>query len=335
MNINARSKHSVFSRACLAGIAVALMACSGLSLAAAKYTIKVAYENNPGEPLDLAAKEWARVFKEKTKGEGELQLFPSSALGSKKDVMEQMKLGTGVITITDGGFLADYVPDFGILMGPYLANDYKDLFKLAKSPWFADLSTKLATKGLRIVTSNWLYGTRHFLLKKPATTPAELKGVKLRSPNNRIQIEAIQAIGATPTPMPLSEVYPALSSGVIDGTESPISVFYAMKAYETAKYLVKTGYIHNISQWVIGEKFYGKLPPEIQKALMESGDVAGDFMTQSVMAAEKDAVDKLKAAGVTIIEVDKEAFRKAAMPTYSKFPEWTPGLYDKVQGYMK
>ena len=301
---------------------------------AADYSIKVAYENNPGEPLDLAVQEWAKLFAKKTGGKGELKLFPSSQLGSKKDVTEQMKLGSGIITITDGGFLADYVPDFGILMGPYLANDYKDLFKLAKTPWYADLSEKLAAKGLRVLTTNWLYGTRHFLLKKPAKTPEELKGVKLRSPNNRIQIEAIQSMGATPTPMPLSEVYPALSTGVIDGTESPISVFYAMKAFEAAKYLVKTGYIHNISQWIIGEKYFKKLPADVQKALMESAEEAGDIMTNSVMKAEQEAVEKLKQAGVTIIEVDREAFKKAAMPTYKKFPEWTPSLYEKVQGYM-
>ena len=302
---------------------------------AADYSIKVAYENNPGEPLDLAVQEWAKLFAKKTGGKGELKLFPSSQLGSKKDVTEQMKLGSGIITITDGGFLADYVPDFGILRGPYLANDYKDLFKLAKTPWYADLSEKLAAKGLRVLTTNWLYGTRHFLLKKPAKTPEELKGVKLRSPNNRIQIEAIQSMGATPTPMPLSEVYPALSTGVIDGTESPISVFYAMKAFEAAKYLVKTGYIHNISQWIIGEKYFKKLPADVQKALMESAEEAGDIMTNSVMKAEQEAVEKLKQAGVTIIEVDREAFKKAAMPTYKKFPEWTPSLYEKVQGYMK
>ena len=302
---------------------------------AADYSIKVAYENNPGEPLDLAVQEWAKLFAKKTGGKGELKLFPSSQLGSKKDVTEQMKLGSGIITITAGGFLADYVPDFGILMGPYLANDYKDLFKLAKTPWYADLSEKLAAKGLRVLTTNWLYGTRHFLLKKPAKTPEELKGVKLRSPNNRIQIEAIQSMGATPTPMPLSEVYPALSTGVIDGTESPISVFYAMKAFEAAKYLVKTGYIHNISQWIIGEKYFKKLPADVQKALMESAEEAGDIMTNSVMKAEQEAVEKLKQAGVTIIEVDREAFKKAAMPTYKKFPEWTPSLYEKVQGYMK
>mgnify|MGYP003620631193 FL=1 len=302
---------------------------------AADYSIKVAYENNPGEPLDLAVQEWAKLFAKKTGGKGELKLFPSSQLGSKKDVTEQMKLGSGIITITDGGFLADYVPDFGILMGPYRANDYKDLFKLAKTPWYADLSEKLAAKGLRVLTTNWLYGTRHFLLKKPAKTPEELKGVKLRSPNNRIQIEAIQSMGATPTPMPLSEVYPALSTGVIDGTESPISVFYAMKAFEAAKYLVKTGYIHNISQWIIGEKYFKKLPADVQKALMESAEEAGDIITNSVMKTEQEAVEKLKRAVVTIIEVDCEAFKKAAMPTYKKFPEWTPSLYEKVQGYMK
>ena len=111
---------------------------------AADYSIKVAYENNPGEPLDLAVQEWAKLFAKKTGGKGELKLFPSSQLGSKKDVTEQMKLGSGIITITDGGFLADYVPDFGILMGPYLANDYKDLFKMAKTPWYPDLSQKQA-----------------------------------------------------------------------------------------------------------------------------------------------------------------------------------------------
>lgn len=329
------TKRSLLSRACLAGVAISMLACSGMSLAAAKYSIKVAYENNPGEPLDLAVKEWARVFKEKTKGQGELLLFPSSALGAKKDVTQQMQLGSGIITITDGGFLADYVPDFGILMGPYLAPEYKDLFKLAKTPWFADLSKKLDEKGLHVLTTNWLYGTRHFITKKPIKTPADLHGIKMRSPNNRIQIEAIQSMGATPTPMPLSEVYPALSTGVIDGTESPISVLYSMKTYETAKYLVKVGYIHNISQWIIGAKYFQKLPADIQKALVESSEIGGDFMTNSVLVAEKDAAEKLKKEGVTIIEVDREAFKKAAMTTYSKFPEWTPGLYEKVQGFMK
>lgn len=316
----------------LIGVAFSL----GVSAAhAADYVIKVAYENNPGEPVDLAVKEWARLFAQKSGGKGELKLYPSSMLGSKKDVMEQMRLGSAIITIADGGFFADYVPDFGILMGPYLGRDYKDIFRLAKTPWFAGLSTQLQGKGYHIVTSNWLYGVRHMVTKKPVHTPADLKGLKIRVPNNRIQIDAMKTMGATPTPMPLSEVYPALATGVIDGAENPISVLYAQKHHEVAKYLVLTGHLDNVSQWVTSQTYFAKLPANVQKALTDSADEAGDFMTKTVLRVEQETIEKMKKEGVTVIEVDKKAFRDAAKPTYSHFPEWTPGLYDKVQGYLK
>lgn len=315
-------------------LGVALCFGAGASLAA-EYTIKVAYENNPGEPVDKAVNEWAKLFAQKTGGKGELKLFPSSQLGSKKDVMEQMKLGSAIITIADGGFFADYVPDFGILMGPYLGNDYKDIFKLAKTPWFDEMNTKLQAKGFRILTSNWLYGVRHMVTKKPVHTPADLKGLKIRVPNNRIQIDAMKTMGATPTPMPLAEVYPALTTGVIDGAENPIPVLYGQKHHEPAKYLILTGHLDNVSQWVTSQAYFEKLPADIKKALTESADEAGNFMTNIIQQAEKETIEKMKKEGVTVIEVDKKLFREAAKPTYTHFPEWTPGLYDKLQGYLK
>ncbi len=315
-------------------LGVALCFGAGTTLAA-DFSIKVAYENNPGEPVDKAVNEWARIFAQKTGGKGELKLYPSSQLGSKKDVMEQMKLGSAIITIADGGFFADYVPDFGILMGPYLGNDYKDIFKLAKTPWFEEMNGKLAAKGFRILTSNWLYGTRHMVTKKPVKTVADLKGMKIRVPNNRIQIDAMKTMGATPTPMPLGEVYPALTTGVIDGAENPIPVLYGQKHHEPAKYLILSGHLDNVSQWVTSEAYFQKLPADIKKALTESADEAGNFMTSTIQQAEKETIEKMKKEGVTVIEVDKKAFREAAKATYTHFPEWTPGLYDKVQSYLK
>ena len=320
----------------LLGVLIGAALCFGASATlAADYTIKVAYENNPGEPIDKAVNEWARLFAQKTNGKGELRLYPSSQLGSKKDVMEQMKLGSAIITIADGGFFADYVPDFGILMGPYLGTDYKDIFKLAKTPWFAEMNTKLEAKGFHILTSNWLYGVRHMVTKKPVYTPADLKGMKIRVPNNRIQIDAMKTMGATPTPMALAEVYPSLTTGVIDGAENPIPVLYGQKHHEPAKYLILTGHLDNVSQWVTSQAYFAKLPADIKKALSESADEAGNFMTSTVQAAEKETIEKMKKEGVTVIEVDRKLFREAAKPTYTHFPEWTPGLYDKVQSYLK
>jgi len=326
--------------ACLIILPLVIAGCGGSKKAenkgtGEKVTIKIAYENNPGEPIDLAVKEWARVLKERTNGQMELQLYPSSQLGSKKDIMEQMKLGSNIITIGDGGFFADYVPDFGILMGPYLGKDYKDIFKLSKTEWFADLSKKLEGKGYHILTSNWLYGTRHMVTTKPVNTPADLQGLKIRVPNNKIQIEAMKAMGATPTPMPLAEVYPALTQGVINGAENPIPVMYGQKHHEPAKYLIMTGHLDNVSQWICGQKFFEKLSPENQKALQESGDIAGVFMTTEIEKAEKVTIDKMKSEGVTVIDVDRNLFREASKSTYEKFPDWTPGLYEKVQGLIK
>lgn len=317
---------------CMAALLVAAFAGSAL---AAKYTIKAAYENNPGEPFDRAMHEWAKLFKEATNGEGEIQLYPSSQLGSKKDVMEQMKMGAAMATLTDGAFFADYIPDFAIMMGPYLGKDYTEVIKLGKTPWFADMAAQLEKKGFHILAANWLYGSRHMVTNKPVYTPADLKGLKIRVPNARIQIEAMKEMGATPTPMPLAEVYPALTTGVIDGAENPIPVLYGQKHHEPAKYLILTGHLDNVTNITIGNKYYQKLPDNIKKALAETCEQAGDYMTRIILEAEKETIEKMKAEGVTVIEVDRALFRKASKNTYTKFPEWTPGLYNKLQDYLK
>lgn len=312
----------------------ALLLAPGAALAA-KYTLRVAYENNPGEPFDLAVKEWAKLFKQQTHGQGELLLFPSSALGSKKDVMEQMKMGSPLITLADGAFFADYLPDFGIIMGPYLGRNYQDIFTLTKSPWFADMSRQLEDKGFHILAANWLYGIRQMVVNRPIHTPADLQGVKIRVANSRVFIEAIRAMGATPTPMPLGEVYTALTTGVIDGAENPIPVLYGQKLFEPARYLIMTGHIDNVTQLVIGHKYYRTLPPDIQAALTRSCEQAGNYMTRLMLEADKRDREKMVAAGVTVIEVDRELFREASKSAYQQFPEWTPGLYDRLQDYLK
>ena len=114
-----------------------------------------------------------------------------------------------------------------------------------------------------------------------------------------------------------------------------IPVLYGQKHHEPAKYLVLSGHLDMITQCFIGAAYFKKLPADIQKALIESGDEAGVFMMKTTLAAEKDVIEKMKKEGVTVMEVDKAAFREAAKDTYKHFPEWSPGLYDKVQSFLK
>ncbi len=297
-------------------------------------TIKVAYENNPGEPIDKAMHYWKDLLAERSKGEITLDLYPSSQLGSKKDVTEQAMMGLNIITLSDVGFLVDFDQDLGILFGPYLTDDPQKLFKIYESDWFKKKDAELKKKGIHIVMSNYLYGVRQILAKKPINTPDDMKGMKIRVPNNVMQIKAIEAMGATPTPMPLGEVYPALTQGLIDGVENPISVLYGQKLHEQAKYLSMVGYITNTSLWLGGEAFFETLPPDQLKMIHETAFETGLYSQKIVTELDNQMIGKMKEAGVTVIYPDIKPFKEKAKAVYTQFPKWTPGLYDQIQAEL-
>jgi len=191
---------------------------------------------------------------------------------------------------------------------------------------------------LKILTANWVYGDRHLLVKKPVRKLADLKGMKVRVPNNTIQIKGFEVLGAVPTPMPLGEVYTALQQGVVDGLENPIPVLYKGKFAEVAKYLVLTGHVKNFTTWICGTKVFNSLTPEQQKILMEAGDAAGAYNNSVYADLEKDCLEKMRASGVEVIEVDLSEFKEAAKKFY-ELPEftskWSPNLYQTVKNAMK
>jgi TRAP-type transport system periplasmic protein len=293
--------------------------------------IKIAYGNQPGEPVDVAAREWARLILERSDGRIVLQVFPSNQLGSQKDVTEQAMMGGNVIQITDAAFLMDFVPDMGILAGPFLCNNYDEILFLVATDWWSGLKADIRLRGLRVLGDNWLYGTRHTLAKRPVRVPEDFKGMKIRCPNADMMIKAIHGMGATPAPMSLSDLYPALSQGVVDGAENPLPVLYGAKLHEQATHCSLTGHMYVTSQWIGGEAYLSSLPQEVQDLLAETGRETGLFMNDLIVMAEAEAAEKLAAEGVTFTEVDTDAFRSASRGVYDRFPLWTPGLYNHVQ----
>ena len=282
------------------------------------YTINITHSNAPGEPNDISANKWADIINEKGKGKIKAVVYPASQLGSQKDVMEQILLGANIVSISDAGFLMDYVPSIGILYAPYISDSYEEYFKLIDSPWFAQQKAEVAEKGFEIVTAKWIYGTRHILTSKPINTPADLKGLKIRTPNINILVKTIEYMGGTPTPMALSEVYPGLSQKVIDGVENPISVLYGGKFHEQVKYLSLTGHIQNVSMWIGSSKFFEKLPVDLAKIVVDAGEEAAQFQAELVKKADAEYLAKMKQEGVTIVKSDVESFKKAVQPLYSE-----------------
>lgn len=301
--------------------------------------IQIGYENHPGEPLDVAVNEWKRLIEERSNGTMEVQVFPSSQLGSKNDIIDQMLAGDSVITLADGAFYADRgVPDFGIVFGPYLFDSWDQAWTLTESDWWQEQSGKLEAQGLKLVASNWMYGDRHLLTTKPVRTVEDLKGMKIRVPNNTIQVKGFEVLGATPTPMALGDVYTALQQGTIDGLENPLPVLYNGKFHEVAKYLTLSQHVKNFTTWISGVQFFDSLTAEQQQILVETGAEAGIYNNNLQDQVNQETLENFAAEGVEIIEIDLKEFQETAETFYS-LPDftsiWTQGLYDTVKGSMK
>ncbi|WP_413700298.1 TRAP transporter substrate-binding protein DctP [Psychromonas sp. KJ10-10] len=201
-----------------------------------------------------------------------------------------------------------------------------------QTDWFKGLEGQLADTGLQMVVPDVVYGTRHLLSKKKVEKPADLKGVKVRVQHSRLMVATVEAMGGVPAPMSLSDVYPGLSQGVIDGVENPAVVLHGGKFYEVAKNLSLTGHIKMLSPFVAGTGYWNNLTSEERKIITETSRDMVKYGATLINELEKEAFDKMKAEGVQINEVDAKAFADVAGDVVQKaFPEWTPNLYKDIQ----
>jgi len=299
-----------------------------------RVVVQIGLENHPGEPITDAIYEWARLIGERSGGTMEAQVFPSSILGTKDELIDQMLAGMPVITLADGGFFADRgAPDMGITVGPYFFPTWDDAWTIVESDWWREQAQILQNRGLQIIASNFVYGDRHTLTTRPIRTLADFQGLRLRVPTNIFQIEGTRLLGASPTPLPLGDVYTALQQGVIDGVENPLFVLYGGRFHEIARYLTLTSHIRMITTWFTGTIFFNSLSAEHQRILLETGHEAGLINNELVARSEAGFLDRFRAAGVEIIEIDLGPLQAATRPFYD-LPEftqrWTPGLYERV-----
>ncbi|MEI6382672.1 MAG: C4-dicarboxylate TRAP transporter substrate-binding protein [Betaproteobacteria bacterium] len=310
---------------------VAASAIGGASIAQETIRIRLAHSLSTSEPAHLAAEFFAKNVAQRSNNRVQIQVFPGEQLGSGKDVNEMIRQGANVMNITDPGYLSDFVPDIGVLNGPYLINDPKDYNKLLASDWYKGTEKKLETAGFRLVMANGFFGQRHLISTKAVRKPEDMNGMTVRVPPNTMWIETFKAMGARPTTVQWSEVYNALQQNVVVGAEAPLGSLWGSKLHEVRKFISMTGHFTAFVMWPINANYFNKLPADVQKLLLEEGKRAGDEMTRLTLDLQNDYMSKFKAAGVQFVtDVDINAFQKATNSVYSAFPKWTPGLHDTV-----
>ena len=298
--------------------------------------IRFAHSLSTTEPAHVAAEYFAKNVAERTNGRVQIQVFPGEQLGSGKDVNEMIRQGANVMNITDPGYLSDFVPDVGVLNGPYLIKTPQEYEKLLASNWFKDVEKKLEAAGFKLIMANGYFGQRELIADKPVRRPEDMAGMTVRVPPNPMWIETFKAMGARPTTVQWSEVYSALQQNVVEAAEAPLGSLWGSKLHETRKVISLTGHFTAFVMWPMNAAYFNKLPKDVQDILLEEGKKAGDYMTQLTLEQKQVYIDRFKQAGVTVIDdVDVPAFQKATASVYKAFPKWTPGLHDTVMAILQ
>ena len=301
-----------------AGIGAAGIGATGVALAA-DYTLNVNTALQPQDPLFKGLNAFKENVEKGSGGKIAVRLFPGSQLGKDEDVLEQARAGAGVAVVVDGGRLAVYTKEFGVLGAPYLASGYDGVRKVVTSPMFETWVGKLRNAaGLQVLSFNWWQGERHLVTNVPVRVPADLAGIRMRTPGAPVWMETIRAMGATPTPMGWAEVYTAMQQKVIDALEAQSPAVYNSKHYEVAKYLTKSGHINLITGVVTSAAWFDGLPADLQALVRDEALKAGDIASRGTEASLADYEKQMQAKGMTVTEIDVTPFVEATKPVYEK-----------------
>lgn len=307
---------SIFKRIALGSL---LSLCAFTTLAAETYEFNLSTALAPDDPIYAGFKEFKKNVEKRTDKKVRVRLFPSGQLGADGELIQQAQVGSNVGVLTDGGRLAQFVPELAILNAPFLLSNYDEAARFVTSPVFKEWESRLQEKsGLISLSFNWFQGSRMMITKKPFGTPADLKGIRVRVPDAPIVIETINCMGGSPTPMAWSEVYSAIQTGVVDAAEAHPTALYGSKLNEVAKYITKTNHYHLMTSIVVGSKWFDQLPAEYQQVLREESSKAGMFASQKIIEESNNVLDKMAKSGATIATIDLAPFIAACASVPSK-----------------
>jgi len=299
--------------------------------------LKFGHVGAPGSLFAVSAEEFAKRANAKLGDKAKVVVFGSSQLGKDKELMQKLKLGT-VDFALPSTVMSSVVDVFGLFEMPYLIKDRAHMMRVEKEIVWPKLVPAVEAKGYKVIAV-WENGFRQITNNKhPIVKPADLQGIKLRTPKGEWRLKMFKAYGANPTPMALSEVFAALQTGTIDGQENPYAQIYASKFQEVQKYLSVTNHVYTPAYVTVGSERWSKLPADVRKILEDTARETQGFVYETAARLDKELLGKIKDAGVAVNEADQAAFAAASKGIYDEFSSTVPGgkeLVEKAQALRK
>ena len=266
-------------------------------------------------PKGLAAEYFKKIAEERTKGRVKVEVYPNSQLYKDKEELEALQLGAvQMLAPSMAKFGPMGVREYEAFDLPYIFDDYKELHKVTQGPIGQILLKKLDSKGITGL-GFWDNGFKVMSANKPLRKPEDFKGLKMRIQSSKVLDLQMRALGSIPQVMAFSEVYQALQTGVVDGTENPISNLYTQKMYEVQKYVTLSDHGYLGYALIANKKFWDGLPADIRATLDGAVKDATKYANDLAQKKNDEDLESIRKSGksqiITLTPAEKLAWKKA------------------------
>ncbi len=270
--------------------------------------LNLAHNLPQSHPVHKGILAFQEVLAEKSSGKLVIKIFPDGQLGSEREALELLQIGSVAITKVSAAIVSNFVPDYNVLSIPYIFRDKEHYFNVLEG----DIGKSLLEKGSKYWLRGLCFydaGSRSFYTKEKAIrTPDDLKGLKIRVMNNQTSINMVNTLGGSATPMAYGELYTAIQQGVVDGAENNPPSFVSSNHFEVSKYYTLDEHSSIPDVLLIGTKSWEKLSEQEKKWLQEAADESAQAQKKFWAASVKASMQKLKEAGVEVIRPEKSLF---------------------------
>ena len=300
-------------------LALAILVALGATGAQSAVELKFGHFASDTHPCGIAAVQFKANVEKRTNGEVKISLFGNNALGAPPEVLEQVMIGAVDMAMPGQDQLAKHLPFFDVISTPFAFKDYATADKIIDGDFKAWADPELAKKNL-VHLSDWEWGFRQLTnSKKPVLTPADLKGMKIRTPPAFAYQAFVEAAGGNAVTIAFSELVMAMKQGVVDGQENPVGTIYDLKIYETQPYMTVLNYTYSSMVHVVNKKSWDKLNPAQQKIVAEESAIAAKSARKLLRDNEAVQLKDLETTkGIKIARPDLAPWKAAMGPAWDK-----------------
>lgn len=299
-----------------------------------EYTIKLGHSDTTTNLLNISLENYSAYVLEQTNGRVKIDIYAAEQLGSNSEMAEMVEMGSLDAMAIPQGNESNYAPKLNVLGLPFLFSSYDQVYGVLDGEIGDELVADLADHNM-IQLAYWENGLRQITNSvRPIETPADLQGMKIRTPEDSMTLAIFTALGASPSPLAWSETYLALQQKTFDGQENPIANIYANNLADVQTYLSMTNHKYESKNIIFSLTTWNKLPEDVQEVLLEGAKIYGSEHRQAIVDNQDSMLEELEEAGMQVSYPDTATFQEATASVYEDFyaeNSWAEDLVTRIQ----